>query len=329
MQYVESSLSSALSVPDSAMRPSHLNDFHGQEDIKKRLDTILKAAQGRDEALGHCLFSGPPGLGKTTLAHIIGKTLGVNVVTTTGPAIEIPGDLAGILTSLKANDILFIDEIHRLNKAVEEYLYPAIEDFKLDLVIDKGPCSRIVQTKLPRFTLIGATTKVGSISSPLRSRFPYHFRLSYYSTEELINILARSTNELHFDLCKNSLSEIARRSRGTPRIANNLLKWVRDYLQIHTDVNSPEEVIKSLEMMKISSEGLEEIDKKILELLILHHDGGPVGLSTIAVGVGEDKATIEEVYEPFLIQSGYIKRTPRGRVVTEKAINYFNLISEE
>lgn len=329
MQYIESSLSSALKTTDSAIRPTSLDDFAGQDDIKKRLDTILKAAQGRGEALGHCLFSGPPGLGKTTLAHIIGKALNVNVVTTTGPAIEIPGDLAGILTSLKPNDILFIDEIHRLNRAVEEYLYPAIEDFKLDLVIDKGPCSRIVQTKLPHFTLIGATTKVGSISSPLRSRFPYQFRLNYYTTPELKRILGRSSKEMSFELCDSSLEEIAKRARGTPRIANNLLKWVRDYLQIHANDYDQENVIQSLKMMKISSEGLEEIDKKILELIIMHHQGGPVGLSTIAVGIGEDKATVEEVYEPFLIQSGYLKRTPRGRVVTDKAINYLNSLSDE
>lgn len=329
MQYIESSLSSALKTTDSAIRPTSLDDFAGQDDIKKRLDTVLKAAQGRGEALGHCLFSGPPGLGKTTLAHIIGKALNVNVVSTTGPAIEIPGDLAGILTSLKPNDILFIDEIHRLNRAVEEYLYPAIEDFKLDLVIDKGPCSRIVQTKLPRFTLIGATTKVGSISSPLRSRFPYQFRLNYYTTPELKRILDRSSREMKFELCDSSLEEIAQRSRGTPRIANNLLKWVRDYLQIHANVYDKENVIQSLKMMKISSEGLEEIDKKILELIIIHHQGGPVGLSTIAVGIGEDKATVEEVYEPFLIQSGYLKRTPRGRVVTDKATNYLNSLSDE
>lgn len=305
------------------LRPQTLNEFAGQESVCRRLEVFIQAAKNRSEALGHCLFSGPPGLGKTTLAHIIAKAMGTQLIVTSGPAIEKPGDLAGVLTNLKAGDILFIDEIHRLSTVAEEYLYPALEDFRLDLLIDSGPNARSVQIKLNPFTLVGATTRSGLLSSPMRSRFMIHLRLDYYDPNTLANILTRSSAILKISLQPQAALEIARRSRGTPRIANNLLRWVRDFAQTHRrnsiDLQTAEE---ALSMLSIDHLGLDEMDKKILSVIIEHHGGGPVGLSNLAAAVGEEPHTLEEVYEPYLILQGFIRRTPRGREATGLAYEH-------
>ncbi len=306
------------------LRPQSLLDFVGQDSIRERLDVFMQAAKQRNEALGHCLLHGPPGLGKTTLATIISKTMGTQLVVTSGPVIDKPGDLAGILTNLKEGDVLFIDEIHRMNRAVEEYLYSAMEDFTLDLMIDSGPSARSVQVKLNRFTLIGATTRAGLLSSPMRSRFVLTLRLDYYDPHSLETILLRSGKILNTTLLKDGALSIAERSRGTPRIANNLLRWVRDFAQIkgHASINTQVAHL-ALNMLDIDHRGLDEMDKRILKLIIDHYEGGPVGINTLAVALSEEAHTLEEVYEPYLIMQGFLKRTPRGREVT--ALTYEHL----
>lgn len=321
--FIESSLSKCDDSFEVPLRPQSLTDFSGQDHIRERLDVLIGAAKIRDEPLGHCLFSGPPGLGKTTLANILAKVMGTNIVVTSGPVIEKPGDLAGVLTNLKHGDILFIDELHRLNRVAEEYLYPAMEDFFLDIMIDSGPSARSVQVKLNRFTLVGATTRVGLLSGPLRSRFAFSCRLEYYQPEIIVSILQRTGRILNVDINKEAAMEIATRSRGTPRIAINLLRWVRDYSQMRTSNHIDKNVVNAaLNMLAIDERGLDEMDIKILEVLIDHYDGGPVGLNTIAVAVGEERTTIEEVYEPFLIMQGFLKRTPRGREATQLAYQH-------
>lgn len=306
-----------------SLRPQNLTEFIGQDAIRERLEVIIQAAKQRGDPLCHCLFSGPPGLGKTTLATILAKAMGTNLVVTSGPIIEKPGDLAGILTNLQKGDILFIDEIHRLNSAVEEYLYPAIEDFVLDLLIDSGPNARSVQVKLNPFTLAGATTRMGLLSSPLRSRFGFSSRLDYYPPHVLDQVILRTSRILNLSLDSESAHEISKRSRGTPRIANNLLRWVRDFAQIKADNKISKEIVnQALNMLSIDSIGLDEMDKKILEVMIDHYQGGPVGLNTIAIAVGEEGSTLEEVHEPYLIMQGLIKRTPRGREVTPLAYKH-------
>lgn len=305
------------------LRPQSLTEFVGQDQIRERLDVLIGAAKQRGEALGHCLFSGPPGLGKTTLANILSKSMGTNLIVTSGAVIEKAGDLAGVLTSLKEGDVLFIDELHRLSRNVEEYLYPAMEDFTLDLMIDSGPSARSVQVKLNKFTLAGATTRVGLLSAPLRSRFAFSCRLDYYTPEVLEKIVHRTGRILNLNITSEGVGEISRRARGTPRIANNLLRWVRDYAQMRANSNvTPEVVMKALEMLSIDGKGLDEMDKRILEVIIDYYKGGPVGLNTIAVAIGEEGGTIEEVYEPYLIMQGLIKRTPRGREATDLAYQH-------
>lgn len=300
------------------LRPQSLSDFAGQDQVRKRLEILIGAAKLRGEHLGHCLFSGPPGLGKTTLANILAKAMGTNLVVTSGPVIEKPGDLAGLLTNLKKGDILFIDEVHRLNRTIEEYLYPAMEDYKLDLMIDSGPNARSLQVSLEKFTLVAATTRVGLLSAPLRSRFAFSTRLDYYPPDVLVQILLRTSLILNLNIDSEAALQIAKRSRGTPRIANNLLRWVRDFSQTkgRSKIDS-QLVADALDMLSIDEKGLDEMDKKILEVIIDHYGGGPVGLNTIAVAVGEERHTVEEVYEPYLIMQGFLKRTPRGREVTE------------
>lgn len=321
--FIESSWTEQDETFEIPLRPQSLDDFIGQEQIRERLEVFIGAAKKRQEALGHCLFYGPPGLGKTTLANIIAKTMGTNLVISSGPVIEKAGDLAGILTNLKEGDVLFIDEIHRLNRTIEEYLYPAMEDFALDLLIDSGPSARSVQVKLNRFTLVGATTRVGLISSPLRSRFAFNCRLDYYEPAVLEKILLRSSQILRIPVEKDGASAVASRSRGTPRIANNLLRWVRDYAQMRSENKIDKKTaIKALEMLSIDDRGLDEMDKKILSLIIDHHQGGPVGVNTLAVALGEEPQSISEVYEPYLIMQGFLKRTLRGREATAMAYQH-------
>lgn len=321
--YIESSWTKSDSAFETPLRPQALSEFFGQESVRQRLEVFIEAAKGRREALGHCLFSGPPGLGKTTLAHIIAKAMGTQLFVTSGPAIEKAGDLAGLLTNLKQGDLLFIDEIHRLSKIAEEYLYPALEDFSLDLMIDSGPNARTVQVKLNPFTLVGATTRSGLLSAPMRSRFQIALRLDYYDNETLCKIIHRTASLLHVQLTQEAKLEIAARSRGTPRIANNLLRWVRDFAQTQKiqliDANTAK---KALTMLAIDEKGLDEMDKKILFVMIDHHNGGPVGLKNLAAAVGEETQTLEEVHEPFLILNGFIKRTPRGREATALAYEH-------
>ena len=315
--FIESSWIESDERFETTLRPQSLLDFVGQENIKHKLGIVIQAAKQRGEALGHCLLNGPPGLGKTTLAGIIAKSMGTQLVVTSGPVIEKPGDLAGILTNLNEGDVLFIDEIHRLNRTVEEYLYPAMEDFSLDLLIDSGPSARSVQVKLKPFTLVGATTRSGLLSSPMRSRFGLHLRLDYYSPESLQTILQRSSQILGISLSKEAALAIAKRARGTPRIANNLLRWVRDVAQIQNlDKIDPELAHEALNKLEIDEKGLDEMDKKFLQLIIDHYDGGPVGINTLAAALSEEAHTLEEVYEPYLIMQGFLKRTPRGREVT-------------
>jgi len=313
---------STLNKPDVALeltlRPSLFSDFTGQAKVKERLEIAVAAAQQRGEALDHILLSGPPGLGKTTLAYIIAKAMGSNLKSTSGPIIEKAGDLAGLLTNLDEGDVLFIDEIHRLQKTIEEYLYPAMEDFKLDIIIDQGPNARSVRLNLPRFTLIGATTRSGLLTAPLLTRFPVRERLDYYDSEQLHEIVIRSARLLKIDIDEHGATQIARRSRGTPRIANNLLRRVRDYAQVRGDGRITSEIAdRALAMLEIDENGLDEMDKRILEAVIVKFGGGPVGVSSLAVAVGEEPDTIEEVYEPYLIMEGFLKRTPQGRVATE------------
>ena len=305
---------------DNKLRPTDFEGFVGQEKIRERLLLAVKAAKDRGESLDHVLFSGPPGLGKTTLSYILGEAMGVNVKTTSGPVITKPGDLAGLLTSLEPGDIVFIDEIHRMAKTVEEYLYSAMEDYAIDIMLDQGPNARSVRLDLPRFTLVGATTRIGLIAAPLRARFGLVNRLSYYEPETLAEIVKRSAGKLGVGIDDEGAMEIARRSRGTPRIANNLLRRVRDYAQVkHDNFITGKVATDSLSLLEIDPHGLDEMDRRILETICVKFDGGPVGLSTIAVSVGEEPDTIEEAYEPFLIMEGYLERTPKGRVATAMA----------
>ncbi len=301
-----------------SVRPIRFEDFAGQEKVKERLELAVDAARQREDVLDHVLLSGPPGLGKTTLAYIIAEAMGSTIKVTSGPIIDKPGDLAGLLTNLERGDVLFIDEIHRMQKTVEEYLYAAMEDFVLDIMIDQGPNARSVRIELPRFTLVGATTRSGLISSPLRSRFGITDRLDYYDAANLQHIVERTARILNIEVEPDGSLEIARRSRGTPRITNNLLRRVRDYAQVRADNRVTQEVAdKALAMLDIDEHGLDDMDKRILETIILKFSGGPVGLNSLAVSVGEEADTIEDVYEPYLIQEGYLKRTAQGRVATD------------
>lgn len=322
--FIESSLVKHDLSFEVPLRPQSLDDFVGQDAIRDRLEVIIGAAKQRGEPLGHCLFSGPPGLGKTTLATILAKAMGTNLVVTSGPVIERAGDLAGILTGLQTGDVLFIDEIHRLNRAVEEYLYQAMEDFALDLMIDSGPNARSVQVKLNQFTLGGATTRLGLLTEPLRSRFAFTCRLDYYDSLTLEKIIQRTARILNMSLGSEAALEIARRARGTPRVANHLLRWVRDFAQMRTNNYIDQQVVEqALRMLAIDERGLDEMDMKMLQIMIDHYEGGPVGLNAIAASIGEEPSTIEEVYEPYLIMQGLLKRTPRGREVT--ALGYQHL----
>jgi len=322
--------SDMMTKPDVALeqtlRPSAFNDFTGQAKVKDRLEIAVEAAKRRGEALDHILLSGPPGLGKTTIANILGKAMGASVKCTSGPTIEKAADLAGLLTNLEEGDVLFIDEIHRLQKTVEEYLYPAMEDFKLDIIIDQGPNARSVRLNLPRFTLIGATTRSGLLSAPLLTRFGIRERLDYYTTEQLQRILVRAAGLLGVAVEDAGAHEIARRSRGTPRIAGNLLRRVRDYAEVRGDGRITSQLAdKALGILEIDENGLDEMDKRILETVILKFGGGPVGVNSLAVAVGEEPDTIEEVYEPYLIMEGYLNRTAQGRIATERSYQKLGL----
>ncbi|MFI5140828.1 MAG: Holliday junction branch migration DNA helicase RuvB [Bacteroidia bacterium] len=316
----EENLSSAEKEAERALRPIMFDDFSGQEGVVDNLRVFVQAAKQRQEALDHVLLHGPPGLGKTTLAHIISQDLGVNIRITSGPVLDKPGDLAGLLTNLEPYDVLFIDEIHRLSPVVEEYLYSAMEDYKIDIMLDSGPSARSVQIKLNPFTLVGATTRSGLLTSPLRARFGITSRLNYYTSTVLTGIVKRSAGILQIEIEHEAAFEIARRSRGTPRIANALLRRVRDFAQIKgTGKIDLEIALYSLKALSVDANGLDEMDHRILSAIIEKFKGGPVGITTISTAVGEEAGTIEEVYEPFLIQEGYLQRTPRGREATEKA----------
>ena len=309
-----------------SLRPKTFNEYIGQEDLKEKMNIFIKAAKMRNEAMDHILLYGPPGLGKTTLAGVIATEMGVNLKITTGPVLEKAGDLAAILTSLEENDILFIDEIHRLNTSVEEILYPAMEDGELDILIGKGPTARSIRIELPKFTLIGATTRAGQLSTPLRDRFGVTHRMEYYKLEELKEIIRRGTNILNVKYDEDGIEEIARRSRGTPRIANRLLKRARDYaLVTGNGVLNKESVNGILKLLGVDENGLDELDRNILKSIITVYNGGPVGIETLSLLLGEDKRTIEEVYEPYLVKIGFIKRTQRGRVVTEHGYRHLGL----
>ncbi|HLX71037.1 MAG TPA: Holliday junction branch migration DNA helicase RuvB [Verrucomicrobiae bacterium] len=318
----ERPISDVLTKPDAALemtlRPSLFSDFTGQAKVKERLEITVTAAKQRGEPIDHVLLSGPPGLGKTTIANIIAKSMGANIKNTSGPTIEKAADLAGLLTNLEEGDVLFIDEIHRLQKTIEEYLYPAMEDFKLDIIIDQGPNARSVRLNLPRFTLIGATTRSGLLTAPLLTRFPIRERLDYYHADQLEKIVTRSARLLDISIEERGATEIARRSRGTPRIANNLLRRVRDFAQVKGEGRITATIAeKALAMLEIDENGLDEMDKRILETIIVKFGGGPVGVNSLAVAVGEEPDTLEEVYEPYLIMEGYLQRTSQGRVATE------------
>ena len=311
---------------DDTLRPKFLTDYIGQKKAKEMMKVYIEAAKGRKEPLDHVLLYGPPGLGKTTLAGIIANEMGVHIKITSGPAIEKPGDVAAILNNLKEGDVLFVDEIHRLNRQVEEVLYPAMEDFAIDVVIGKGATSKSIRLELPKFTLIGATTRAGMLSAPLRDRFGVVNRLEYYTLSELKTIIMRSAGVLGVKVEEDAALEMARRSRGTPRLANRLLKRVRDFAEVKYDGKVTKEVATEvLALLNIDSYGLDHIDRKILTTMIEKFNGGPVGLETIAVSIGEDTATIEDVYEPYLIQSGFLARTQRGRIVTDLAYTHLGL----
>lgn len=311
---------------EQTLRPQRLPDYIGQPKVKENLKIFIQAAKERGEALDHALFYGPPGLGKTTLAYIIARELNVNIKTTSGPVIEHAGELSGILTNLGEHDVLFIDEIHRLNRVVEEILYPAMEDFQLDLIVGQGPNARSIKLNTPKFTLVGATTRVGLLTSPLRDRFGIIHRLEFYSPEDLQKIVLRSARILNIEIDETGAFEIARRSRGTPRIANRLLRRIRDYAQVKADNIITLEVAKiGLEMLEVDEYGLDYMDRSLLLAIIEKFEGGPVGLDTLAAAISEEKDTIEDVYEPYLIQCGFLERTPRGRRATRRAYRHFGI----
>ena len=311
---------------DRSLRPTRFEDFVGQERIKDNLSVFIQAAKARGEALDHVLFCGPPGLGKTTLANIIAHELGVSIKSTSGPVLERAGDLAAILTNLQPGDVLFIDEIHRLNRVVEEILYPAMEDFQLDIIIGQGPSARSIKLDLPHFTLVGATTRTGLLTSPLRDRFGVVDRLNFYAPDELQRIVKRSSGLMNITIDQDAAAEIARRSRGTPRIANRLLRRVRDFAQVAgSGAVTQDAVVSSMKRLEVDEKGFDEMDRRLLLTIIEKFDGGPVGLETLAAALGEEKDTLEDVYEPYLIQEGFLDRTPRGRVATKLCFEYFGI----
>lgn len=311
-------------VIDRAIRPKLLDDYTGQPHVREQMEIFIQAARNRDDALDHLLIFGPPGLGKTTLANIVANEMDVSIKTTSGPVLEKAGDLAALLTNLERNDVLFIDEIHRLSPVVEEILYPAMEDYQLDIMIGEGPAARSIKLDLPPFTLIGATTRAGSLTSPLRDRFGIVQRLEFYSVADLTTIISRSAHYLNLEMDEGGALEVARRSRGTPRIANRLLRRVRDYAQIKADGQvSAEVAAAALDMLDVDKEGFDYMDRKLLVAIIEKFDGGPVGLDNLAAAIGEEKETIEDVIEPFLIQQGFLQRTPRGRIAQQRAFLHF------
>ncbi len=322
---IVSTINSGEEDLEFSLRPQKLAQYIGQDKLKEKMSIFIESAKMRNEPLDHVLLSGPPGLGKTTMANIISNEMGVNIRITSGPAIERPGDLAAILTNLNENDVLFIDEIHRLNKSVEEVMYPAMEDYALDIIIGKGPSARSIRLDLAKFTLIGATTRAGLLTSPLRDRFGVMCNLDYYKTEDLKQIILRSAGIIGVEIDKAGAEEIARRSRGTPRIANRLLKRVRDFAIVKgKGVIDIETADKALLMLEIDGLGLDKLDRKILNTIIDFYKGGPVGVDTLAASIGEERSTIEDVYEPYLMQIGFLSRTPRGRMVTENAYKHLN-----
>ncbi|WP_394220942.1 Holliday junction branch migration DNA helicase RuvB [Alteromonas gracilis] len=317
-------------VIDRAIRPKMLEDYTGQPHVCEQMEIFIQAARNRDDALDHLLIFGPPGLGKTTLANIVANEMGVNIKTTSGPVLEKAGDLAALLTNLERNDVLFIDEIHRLSPVVEEILYPAMEDYQLDIMIGEGPAARSIKLDLPPFTLVGATTRAGSLTSPLRDRFGIVQRLEFYNVKDLTSIVSRSASYLNLEMNEEGAQEVARRSRGTPRIANRLLRRVRDYAEIKADGTvGAEMAAKALDMLDVDKEGFDYMDRKLLNAIIEKFDGGPVGLDNLAAAIGEEKETIEDVIEPFLIQQGFLQRTPRGRIVSQRAYLHFGFTTSE
>ena len=327
LSYISNTLAAPVTAAEAALRPPTFDDFAGQPKTVERLRVMTSAAKRRGDPLNHILISGPPGLGKTTLCFILGHEMGRNVRVTSGPVVEKAGDLAGLLTNLETGDILFIDEIHRIPKAVEEYLYSAMEDFRLDIMIDQGPNARSVRLSIPRFTLVGATTRAGLLTAPLRSRFTLQTRLDYYDVATLARIIKRSCKLLNVVIDNDGAHEIATRCRGTPRIANNLINFVRDYAQERAKTGAITRPVAAaaLELLEIDVAGLDEMDKRMLRIIAENYAGGPVGMSTIAVAVGEEAETLEEVHEPFLIQEGYLQRTPQGRVLTPKGCHAIGL----